>query len=56
MAAPFPRSMATGTAPVIPTSGALAATTKNTIPATPRRPLRNEVLDSLAMKYGSLLH
>ena len=48
--------MATGTAPVIPTSGALAATTKNTIPATPRRPLRNEVLDSLAMKYGSLLH
>src|SRR3954466_12872401 len=29
--------MATGTAPVIPTSGAAAATTKNTIPATPSR-------------------
>jgi hypothetical protein len=30
--------MATGTAPVMPTSGAEAATTKNTIPATPSMP------------------
>ena len=33
-----PRNDRDGTAPVMPTSGAAAATTKNTIPRTPRRP------------------
>jgi hypothetical protein len=35
--------MATGTAPVMPTRGAEAATTKKTIPRTPRRPFFREV-------------
>jgi hypothetical protein len=40
--------MATGTAPVIPRSGAAAATTKNTMPAVPSLPLLSEVPDELS--------
>jgi hypothetical protein len=42
VAAPLPRTIATGTAPVIPTSGADAATTKKTMLKTPSFPLPSE--------------
>src|SRR3954447_3916161 len=42
-AAPLPATIATGTAPVMPTSGAAAATTKKTIPRVPSRLVRSDV-------------